>query len=224
MKKTLNVPNHVAIIMDGNGRWAKKRLLPRSTGHYFGGMNVQKIANYANNIGIKVLTLYAFSTENWNRPVDEVNFLMTKPIEIVTPKIDSIVKSNIKIIFIGRKDRVPKPLLSLMIKLESLTINNTGLLLNIAFDYGAYDELITAISKMKDSTIEELEKNLMISTPVDLLIRTSGEQRLSNFLLWQAAYAELYFTKKHWPAFTPKELSKAIIEFNKRDRRYGKIK
>lgn len=222
--KITNLPNHIAIILDGNGRWAKKRLLPRTVGHYYGVLNIPKIANYANSIGIKEMTIFTFSTENWNRPKDEVSYLMTEPINLVEKKFDSIIKSNIKINVVGRKDRIPNKALEVIKKIELASINNTGLILNVAFDYGAKDEILFAIKQMNEFTIDELEENLMVKTPVDLLIRTSGELRLSNFLLWQAAYAELYFTKKHWPAFNKKEFNKALIAYNKRNRRFGKVK
>ncbi|NLK12688.1 MAG: di-trans,poly-cis-decaprenylcistransferase [Candidatus Phytoplasma sp.] len=222
--KIKKVPKHLAIIMDGNGRWAKKRGLKRSVGHYYGGLNVAKIAVEADKLGINMLTVYAFSTENWNRPQEEIDFLMTKPIEMIEEHKKEIIESNIKINFIGRKDRMPKELIQTMTEIEKKTAQNQGLNLIVAADYGSYDEILTAISKMKEVTKEELEKNLMIQEPVDLLIRTSGEQRLSNFLLWQNAYAEFYFTKKHWPAFNKKELYKAVKQYSKRNRRFGGIK
>lgn len=224
MNKENKKPKHLAIILDGNGRWAKKRGLKRSIGHYYGGLNVAKIAKYANQIGIETLTVYAFSTENWNRPEEEISFLMTKPIEMIDKHKKEIIDSKIKITFIGRRDRLPKELLETMIEVEDITKNNPGMNLIIAADYGAYDEILTAIPKMKENTKEELEKNLMVSKPVDLLIRTSGEQRLSNFLLWQNGYAEFYFTKKHWPSFNPKELNRALKSYSKRNRRFGGIK
>ncbi|CCV63854.1 Undecaprenyl pyrophosphate synthetase [Alteracholeplasma palmae J233] len=221
MLKIKNMPKHVAIILDGNGRWAKRRGLPRTLGHYNGGLNLAKIATYANDLNLEQLTVYAFSTENWNRPKEEVDYLMSKPIEMIHKNKDKIIHSNIKISFAGRKDRIPTELFKTIEELEIKTSKNTGLKLIVALDYGAYDELLTAISKMKEITQEELEKNLMIKEPVDLLIRTSGEQRLSNFLLWQNAYAEFYFTKKHWPSFNKRELNKALKTYSKRNRRFG---
>jgi len=224
MAKELVIPYHVAIIADGNGRWAKRRKLPRSTGHYFGGMNIAKIVSYANDLNVKEMTVFTFSTENWNRPKDEVDYLMSAPLDIVKKHIDKITTSNIKIKFVGRRTKISNDLIALINELELKTKNNSGLLLNVAFDYGAYDEIINAITLMKDKTIEEFEKNLMVKTPVDLLIRTSGETRISNFLLWQISYAEIYFTKKHWPAFSKRDFLKAIKIYNKKDRRFGKIK
>lgn len=218
---TQNLPKHIAIILDGNGRWAKRFKLPRSTGHYQGGFNLAKIANHANKRGIEMLTVYAFSTENWKRPQEEVDYLMTKPIEVIEAYKERIYSSNIRIQFKGRRTNFSKELLDIMEELEAHTKNFSGMTLNVCIDYGSYDEILTAIKSM--DTIDEvhLTKSLMVQTPVDLLIRTGGEQRLSNFLLWQVAYAELYFTKKYWPAFKEKHFDKALKTFSKRQRRFG---
>lgn len=221
MKKISNLPSHIAIILDGNGRWAKRRGLPRSLGHYQGGMNLVTIANYAETYGIKQLSVYAFSTENWNRPKDEVDYLMTKPIEMIEKNLEKFENSNIKIVIKGRKDRISKALLAVMIKLENLTKDHMGLTLNICFDYGSYDELLQAFSQVSEFTKEAVIDKLMIKEPVDLLIRTGGEMRLSNFMLWQMSYAELYFTKKYWPEFNKRAFDQALIEFSKRKRRFG---
>ena len=218
-----NLPNHVAIILDGNGRWAKKRLMPRSFGHYHGGMNLVKIATYANKINLKQLTVYGFSTENWNRPDDEVNYLMTEPIKLLKDNLNKIIDSNIKVMFIGRKDRLPNELLKSFNEVSNKTKDNTGLLLNVCFDYGSYDELLNAFKEVKMFSKEEVKEHLMIKDDVDLLIRTGGEYRLSNFLLWQSAYAELYFIKKLWPTFKTKDFKKALINYSKRNRRFGRI-
>jgi len=217
-----NVPNHVAIILDGNGRWAKKRKRPRSYGHYIGGRNLFKVATAAKQLGIKKLSVYAFSTENWKRPKDEVDYLMTKPIEMYQENKHRISEIDYKIIFSGRRDRFSKNLLDTIYDIEQKTKNNQGFTLNICADYGSYDELITAINQVeKPVTKESFEKHLMVKEPVDLLIRTSGEQRVSNFLLWQIAYAEFYFTKTYWPDFNQKALKKAIKSYQKRQRRFG---
>jgi len=219
------VPSHVAIILDGNGRWAKKYGQPRSFGHLQGGKNLFRIAKAAQKLGIKKLTVYAFSTENWKRPQEEVNFLMTKPIEMFHENKERIKEINYQITFAGRRDRLSKELLEVMQMIEEETKLNQGFELTIAVDYGSYDELLTAINQLeKPVTKEDIESHLMIQEPVDLLIRTSGEQRLSNFLLWQASYAEFYFTKVHWPAFTEKELKKALKNYMKRQRRFGGLK
>ncbi|MDO9628806.1 MAG: polyprenyl diphosphate synthase [Acholeplasmataceae bacterium] len=216
------IPVHVAIILDGNGRWAKKFGQPRSFGHYQGGLNLFRIAKAAKNLGIKKLTVYAFSTENWKRPEDEVTYLMTKPIELFYKNRDRMNEIDYKITFAGRKDRFSKELTEIMDIITNETKDHFGFELCIAVDYGAYDEIITAVNQSKlPITKESLEEKLMIKEPVDLLIRTSGEQRLSNFLLWQVSYAEFYFTKVHWPAFREKELKKALKNYQKRHRRFG---
>ena len=216
------VPKHVAIILDGNGRWAKKRGQPRSFGHYMGGRNLFTVAKAAKKAGISILSVYAFSTENWKRPQDEVNYLMTKPIEMYHEHKHRIHEIDYKIVFIGRKDRFSKELLDVIADIEEKTKHNEAFVLNVCIDYGAYDEIITAVNKLdKPITKETLEQALMINDPVDLLIRTSGEQRLSNFLLWQVSYAEFYFAKVHWPSFNEKQLLKAIKAYQKRQRRFG---
>lgn len=220
-----NIPHHVAIILDGNGRWAKKRGQPRSFGHYMGGRNLFSAARHAKNMGIKKLSVYAFSTENWKRPEDEVNYLMTKPIELYHENKHRMHEIDYKIIFSGRKDRFSKELLQVMKEIEDLTKTNDGFTLNVCIDYGSYDEILTAINQLeKPVTKDSFEEKLMVKEPVDLLIRTSGEMRISNFLLWQIAYAEFYFTKVHWPSFNKKQLEKAIKSYQKRNRRFGGLK
>lgn len=227
-KLTSNIPNHVAIILDGNGRWAKKRGMPRTYGHYQGGLNIGKVATIADEIGIKVLTVYAFSTENWKRPQAEVDYLMTTPIKEFGKFKDKIYNSNIVVKHVGRRAELSKELLELIDEVELNTKDHKGLILQIAFNYGSYDEILNAINALKDSktdiTASDLESHFYVKQPVDLMIRTSGEQRLSNYLLWQNAYAELYFTKTHWPAFNKKALIKAIRHYQKRDRRFGGLK
>lgn len=231
------VPAHIAIILDGNGRWAKKRFMPRTYGHRKGAFNIRTIARYANQIGVKYLTMYCFSTENWKRPEDEVNYLMTKPVRYIKRYYNDLVNSSIKITFIGRRDRIPADLLNILTDLENKTRDHTGLVLTLCIDYGSFDELSTAI---KNITSEVVENKLEISDineqcimshlftkdypPVDLMIRTSGELRLSNYLLLQSAYAELYFTDVLWPDFNEKELLKAIENYQSRNRRFGGLK
>ena len=233
-KKILNgkIPNHVAIILDGNGRWAKKRGMPRTFGHQKGVETLIKIAKVANEIGVKELTVFAFSTENWNRPEKEIEYLMAAPIEYINDNIDKLKESNIKITFVGRKDRFPVPTLDALNKIMFETENNQAMVLNIAFDYGGRCDIVEATKVIssrvvnKDICVDEiteeyLQQELFVKTNVDLLIRTSGELRVSNFLLWQMAYAEFYFTKCLWPDFNKKELLKAICSFQKRKRRFG---
>ena len=230
MEQNISLPNHIAIILDGNGRWAKKRGLPRNLGHKKGVETLVKIVRYCSEIGIKNLTVYAFSTENWNRPKEEVDYLM-KLIEDNMYKLDERLNNrNIKLNVIGEKNRLSDNIINLINEVQNKTKNNTGMIFNIAFNYGSKDELIHAFKEMiKDNVIlskENVDKYLYTSESkdVDLLIRTSGEKRISNFLLWQIAYAELYFTNVLWPDFTKKELNKAIESYNSRDRRFGGIK
>ncbi len=216
------IPAHVAIILDGNGRWAKKKGLPRTFGHYQGGRNIFRIATAAKELGIKKLTVYAFSTENWKRPEEEVKYLMSKPVELFYKNRSKIKDIDYKISFAGRRDRFSKELLEVINIIEKETKDYQEFELVVAADYGSYNEIVTAVNKLeKPITQKMIEENLMIKQPVDLLIRTSGEQRLSNFLLWQASYAELYFTKVFWPAFSKKELEKALKDYQNRNRRFG---
>lgn len=230
MRQYENLPNHIAIILDGNGRWAKKRGLPRNLGHRQGVETLIKIARYCSEIGIKNLTVYAFSTENWNRPKEEVDYLMNLLDEYFNGLDKKLNKRNIRIKVIGDKTRLSDKLLNIIDEVQEKSKNNTGMLLNIAFNYGSKDELINTFKNMiRDNVIinkENVDKYLYTSESgdVDLLIRTSGEQRISNFLLWQIAYAEMYFTNVYWPDFTKKELNKAIEAYQNRDRRFGGLK
>ena len=232
--KSNNIPKHIAIILDGNGRWAQKRLLPRVMGHREGAKNIARIAKHADKLGISHLTVFCFSTENWNRPVDEVDFLMKLPIEYYPQLKEKIVDSNIKIKVIGRRDRLRPDLVDIIKDIENLTNDNKGLVLTICLDYGSYDEITSSVKNIAmlvknndinidDITPELIENNLFTKDypKLDLLIRTSGEQRISNFLLWQLAYAEIYFTNTYWPDFNESELEKAIKDFQSRNRRFG---
>lgn len=225
-----SLPNHIAIILDGNGRWAKKRGLPRNLGHKKGVETLVKIVRYCSELGIKNLTVYAFSTENWNRPKEEVDYLMNL-IEDNFEDLDKRLNNrNIKLKVIGEKNRLRDSIKNIINEVEIKTKNNTGMIFNIAFNYGSKDELINAFKEMiKDKVIlskENVDKYLYTSESkdVDLLIRTSGEKRISNFLLWQIAYAEMYFTNVLWPDFSKKELNKALESYQNRDRRFGGIK
>lgn len=241
MKKSklngLIIPQHVAIILDGNGRWAKKRHMPRTFGHQVGVENIRKITLEASRLGIKALSVYAFSTENWGRPKDEVDFLMKLPGEFEKKFKDDFKKYDVKVMFSGRKTQLSKENLATLERIAKNTKDRKGIVLNICFDYGSHTEITEAVrqiakdvenNKIKPEEIqaEDIEKHLYTSElpKLDLLIRPSGEIRLSNFLLWQVAYAELYFCKTYWPAFSKKDLEKAIIDFNNRDRRFGGLK
>ena len=219
------LPNHLAIILDGNGRWAKKRLMPRNYGHYHGAVNLFKIAKACHEIGIKVLTVFAFSTENWSRPETEVNYLMTEPLKQLNEHEAKLKDLPYRVTFVGRRDRLPKEMIEVIDRVEKATKDFGPMLLQVALDYGSKDELLYAFDKIeKPFTEKALKEHLYVKQDVDLLIRTSGEQRLSNYLLWQSAYAEFIFVKKHWPAFKEKDLKKALKKYEKRDRRYGGLK
>jgi undecaprenyl diphosphate synthase len=236
-KEELRIPQHIAIILDGNGRWAKKRHMPRTYGHQKGVENIRTICIEASELGIKALSVYAFSTENWSRPKDEVDFLMKLPKEFEKRFKDDFKKYDIKVMFSGRKTHLSAENLEILERITNNTADRKGLVLNICFDYGSRIEIVEAMQKISQDVLDGKIKPNEISEAnieeylytkdlpqLDLLIRPSGEIRLSNFLLWQAAYAELYFTKTYWPAFSGKDLMEAIIEYNKRDRRFGGLK
>ena len=231
----LKIPQHVAIIMDGNYRYAKSRGLPLSYGHKSGVDNIEKIADAAIEFGIKYLTLYAFSSENWQRPSEEVSYLMKLLDEYLQKEIAALMKKNVRIVVSGDLTRLPESTKQRINTIESETKNNSALTLNVAFSYGGRQEIVDAVKKIAneiaagnvlaaDIDQDLIAKNLyqpQIPDP-DLLIRTAGDCRISNFLLWQSAYTELYFTEIFWPSFSKKDLQNAIINFNKRERRYGK--
>ena len=224
------VPKHIAIIMDGNGRWAKKRGLPRTFGHKEGAAALRKIITHAAEIGVKYLTVYAFSTENWKRSQEEVNALMFLFKSYIKNEEKNIMENNIRFMVSGRKENVSESLLEAIDKLQNKSKNNTGLTFNIAFNYGGRAEIIDAVNKIlksgKESVDEEeFSKYLYNDIPdPELLIRTSGELRISNFLLWQIAYSEIYITDTLWPDFDERELDIAIESYMKRDRRFGGVK
>ncbi|MBG9980028.1 isoprenyl transferase [Facklamia sp. DSM 111019] len=233
------IPKHVAIIMDGNGRWAKKRMMPRVFGHRKGVETLKEIVIRANELGIKILTVYAFSTENWSRPEDEVNFLLNLPKDFFDSFLSQLNKNNVKVDYIGDANRLPEETQAIMQEGLAQTSNNTGMILNIALNYGSRQEITQAVqliaTKVAQGELipneineELIDAHLMTrflgaySAP-DLMIRTSGELRLSNFLLWQLAYSEFYFTDILWPDFKPEQFDEAITEYSKRKRRFGKV-
>ena len=233
-KKLKKIPTHVAIIMDGNGRWAKKRNMPRVKGHYEGMQTVKKITKYASKLGIKYLTLYAFSTENWARPKEEVSYLMDLPEKMFTSFMPELMENNVKVEVIGVVEKLPENTRKAVEDAVEQTKNNTGLKLIFALNYGSKDEIVTAVKRIAQGAanneykVEEIDEQLISDnlftkdTPdPDLLIRTSGEQRISNFLLWQIAYSEFIFTKVAWPDFVEEEFYKALLEYQSRDRRFG---
>ncbi|MCI7802690.1 MAG: isoprenyl transferase [Floccifex porci] len=227
----MKIPETVAIIMDGNGRWAKKRGLPRSAGHKKGADMIREIGLAANELGIKKCILYAFSTENWKRPEDEVGYLCKLPGMFFDRYMKELMANNIRVTFIGELERFPSDTQKVIQKAVQLSQNNTGLNLCLAINYGARREMVLGIQKYaqqvkeqkreNDLTIEEFSDYLFVKEEVDLMIRTSGEVRLSNFLLWQVAYSEFIFTPVPWPEFDRQCLIDCIKEFNERDRRYG---
>ena len=217
---------HVAIIMDGNGRWAKKRLLPRVAGHKAGVEAVRTIVRAAGDLGIEAMTLYAFSSENWKRPEEEVSDLMGLMKRFILSDLDEFAANDVRLKVIGNWRALAPDVVALIENALARTSGNKRTTLAVALNYGAQDELVraaTAAAAQGEITAEEIEANLDTADmpPLDLLIRTSGEVRLSNFLLWQSAYAELYFTDKLWPDFKPADLKAALDQFARRDRRYG---
>ncbi len=229
----MKIPQHVAIILDGNGRWAKSKGMPRNYGHTMGAKNVETILRAAGDLGIRYVTMYAFSTENWNRPQSEVDALMKLLNNYLKNCVKTARKNNIRVRVIGDISGLDEDFQKKIKNLEEESGSNDGLNFQIAINYGSRDEMVRAMRKMlKDApapeniTEEMFERYLDtygIPDP-DLLIRTSGEQRLSNYLLWQLAYSEFYFTDTPWPDFSPEELKKAVEAYGDRDRRYGKVK
>lgn len=233
----MNVPKHIAIILDGNGRWAKKKGMPRNYGHAQGSKNVERICEDAYRLGVKYLTVYAFSTENWKRPQDEVDALMNLLRNYMKTCLKTAEKNRMKVRVLGDKTALDEDIKSRIEELEEATKDNDGLNFQIALNYGSRDEMVRAMKRMcmdcKMGTVEpeQIDEALFESyldthdiPDPDLMIRTSGEQRLSNYLLWQLAYSEFYFTDVLWPDFTKEELIKAIEYFNGRDRRFGGVK
>lgn len=233
----MKIPQHVAIILDGNGRWAKSKGMPRTYGHMQGAKNVEVICEEAYNMGIKYLTVYAFSTENWNRPQDEVDALMKLLRNYMKNCLKRAAKNDMRVRVIGDKSRLDDDIREKIAELEEATKNNGGLNFQIAINYGSRDEMRRAMVTLARDCVEgkvnpeEISEDLFASyldthdiPDPDLMIRTSGEQRLSNYLLWQLAYAEFYFTDVPWPDFSKEELEKAVEQYNKRDRRFGGVK
>lgn len=233
----LNVPEHVAVIMDGNGRWAKKRFLPRNYGHAEGAKALEAICENCDKLGIKYLTVYAFSTENWKRSVEEVTGIMNLFRKYLVDSIERSNNSNMKVNLIGKREGLPEDIVQKMDELERETAGNTGLQFHIAINYGGRDEIVRAVKKiMKDAyagkiSADDIDESLFaeyldtkgVPDP-DLLIRTSGEERTSNFLPWQLAYSEFYFTDTLWPDFDMDSLIEAVRYYNKRERRFGDAK
>ncbi len=232
----LNIPNHVAIIMDGNGRWAQNRNYKRTKGHQMGTKVLKKISEYAFNKKVKVLSVFAFSTENWKRSKEEVDYIMNLFVSIFKENYESMKKRGVRVVFSGLRSKLSDKVLKLIDKMTLETKDNKNGIFNICINYGGQDEIVEATkkiaSKVKEGIIDvndinkEMYNDYMFNDlpPIDLMIRTSGEYRISNFMLWQMAYSELYFTDTLWPDFDEKEFDLALESFNKRDRRYGGVK
>ena len=228
-----HIPQHIAIIMDGNGRWAKKRFLPRFLGHQKGLKSVKRLVRQCSTLGVKALTLFAFSTENWNRPQDEVNKLMGLFLAALQKEVAKLDENNIKLLVIGDRSRFSDEIQSHISRAEVLTAHNTGLVLTIAANYGGRWDIVEAVrlwqldnpekncSELSESDVDQYICSSQLPD-VDLLIRTGGEQRVSNFLIWQMAYSEFYFTDELWPDFDEASLNRSIDSFNDRERRFGK--
>lgn len=228
------IPKHVAVIMDGNGRWAKQRGLPRIAGHHTGMKAVKKVTMAADALGVEVITMYAFSTENWKRPPEEVEFLMKLPQEFLAIELDELVEKNVRVRMTGTKEGLPAHTIAAVEEAMIRTKDNTGLILNFALNYGSRNEMITAMKDMYEDvqrgviSLEDIDEdtygNYLLTSGLpdpDLLIRTSGELRLSNFMLWQLAYTEFYFSPLFWPDFGERHFYEAIHHYQKRSRRYG---
>lgn len=230
------VPSHVAIIMDGNGRWAKNRGLKRTNGHKKGAEALKKISEYVYDKHIKILSVFAFSTENWKRDKEEVDYLMNLFIKAFKENFEVVKKKNVKVIFSGVKEKLSDKVIKQMDKMMEDTKDNKNGIFNICLNYGGQDEIVEATKKISKEVvngnidIKDINKDMFNKylfndlPPIDLMIRTSGEYRISNFMLWQMAYAELYFTDTLWPDFDEKEFDKALDSYNKRDRRFGGVK
>ena len=229
-------PRHIAVILDGNGRWAKRRGLPRTAGHAVGSENFRKIATYCRDIGVEYLTVYAFSTENWNRPAEEVGAIMRLLKKYLNEAVETMERDHIRMKVLGNIDALPEELRALVAKTDEISSRYEGFQANICLNYGGRDEIVRAAQRyaadlmagraeprLDEASFGSYLYSAGIPDP-ELLIRPGGEQRLSNFLLWQCAYSEFYFTDVLWPDFTTEELDKAIAEYNRRDRRFGRVK
>ena len=229
MENITNLPLHIGIIMDGNGRWAKARGKKRTYGHKVGSKNVDKIVSHAFKRGVKVLSLYAFSSENWERPQEEVNELMRLLKVYFTKFLGKVIKNNVRLSVMGDMRKQTPELQELIAKDIEASKNNTGSILNVAINYGGRQEIVYAVKKLlekgEDITVEGISQNLYTAEfgEPDLIIRTGGDIRTSNFMVYQSAYSELYFTEKFWPDFNEEEFDKAILNYSQRKRRFGRI-
>jgi len=232
MKKISPLPNHIAFIMDGNGRWAKKRSLPRKAGHKAGTQNILTLLETLGKYGIKYVTLYSFSTENWNRPEEEIRGILDILGESLDKEVPKLHKNGIRVCHIGHLEKLPEKTREAIVNAIELTKNNTAMTLNLAFDYGGRAEIVDAVKKIVTEKIpaQDIDEKMFGSylytdglPEVDLVVRSGGDLRISNFLLWQSAYSEFYFTEVLWPDFDAKEIEKALISFSRRERRFGGV-
>lgn len=230
MNKELHIPNHLGIILDGNRRWAKERGLNTLEGHRAGSDALRTITQAAFERGVSYVSAYVFSTENWNRAQDEVSYLMNLALKFATKEVHQLTENNVKVVVLGSKKNVDTKLLKALAKVEESSKHNTGGMLALCLNYGGYQEITDAVKKIVSTDVkaEDITEDLIAENlyhpevpPVDFMIRTSGEMRLSNFMLWRMAYAELYFTDKYWPDFDTIDLEKALAEYTKRNRRFG---
>ena len=232
-----NIPQHIGVIMDGNGRWAKKRGLPRSAGHKRGADILENISDYCNSIGVKALTVYAFSTENWSRPQKEIDALMELLYDYLLQVEEKFKNRNMRLMISGDTSKLSEKIQKAIVRAEEVTASGDGMVLNIALNYGGRDEIVRAVRKIsekvqngdiqpKEISEDIFSENLDMATlpEVDLIIRPSGEKRLSNFMLWQAAYAEFWYSDICWPDFTENDMKQAIVDFQSRNRRFGGVK
>lgn len=226
----MKIPKHVGIIMDGNGRWAKQRGLKRTMGHEKGAKVAEDVIQWASDMGIRYLTLYSFSTENWKRPKEEVSFLFSLMVRYLESRLNKIIKENVRVRFTGRIEELPQEVFEVCKRIEEKSRNNSKIDVILAVNYGGRREIVDAVNnllkeKKNNITIEDISNNLYLPDVPDpeLVIRTSGEVRISNFLLWQIAYSELYFTNTLWPDFTKEDLIRALEDYSTRDRRFGSI-
>lgn len=227
----IKIPRHIAFIMDGNGRWAKKRLLPRKAGHREGVSALRRMVDECEKAGVEMVSFYAFSTENWTRPQDEINALFKMVKEFADKHLGEYVKRGLRIMFMGDLTKLPKDTVDSLKKILSEAKDNKGMIVNIALNYGGRDEIVHAVNKIISAGVREINKDVLsdcmytggLPDP-DVIIRSSGEKRLSNFMLWQAAYSELIFLDEYWPDFDAAVFKKIIEEYSKRDRRYGNVR
>lgn len=227
----IKIPRHIAFIMDGNGRWAKKRLLPRKAGHREGVSALRRMVDECEKAGVEMVSFYAFSTENWTRPQDEIDALFKMVKEFADKHLGEYVKRGLRIMFMGDLTKLPKDTVDSLKKILSEAKDNEGMIVNIALNYGGRDEIVHAVNKIISAGVREINKDVLsdcmytggLPDP-DVIVRSSGEKRLSNFMLWQAAYSELIFLDEYWPDFDAAVFKKIIEEYSKRDRRYGNVR